>query len=428
MASFASGDESNEMEALLRARLRRFYAAYQPEKLEDESHFDKLVAKVGGGANEKKNSQLFSMLVKKYGPEPEDELEAASEDDAEEEEEESAEDALRKRLERFYGAYQPEKLDDPHHINKLMSKIGDATNENKVNSLFGMLVKKYGPEPDEADENDDSAPMSPEAALRKRLERFYAAYQPEKLDDPKHINKLMDKIGDASNENKVNSLFGMLVKKYGPEPEEEGNEGECEEEEEEEEEEPKEDEYGLGLPRVLYCPVDGLPPEYCEYGPSFDEALPWLAKRCPDLVLTTKSGATVEDYALARKAGDLSLDEDVGKKKNKRGKGILGKGKKKNKGDAKVTIEAVKRGKRKFVTVITGLDACGVKVKKASKALSKKFAGSASTGKLPSGLACINVQGDCVYELPDFLVEEFGVEKDKIFILAKKKLSPAFPQ
>ena len=146
-ATFASGSEQ------LRARLIRFYEAYQPEKLEGEDggpHIDKLMSKVGGGeeGNEKKVEQLFGMLVKKYGPEPEEQPE--EEEEAEEEnengqDEHDAEAMLRERLTRFYSFHQPEKLDDPTLLDKFVSKIGDASNEKKVEHLFGMLVKKYGP-------------------------------------------------------------------------------------------------------------------------------------------------------------------------------------------------------------------------------------------------------------------------------------------
>jgi len=34
---------------------------------------------------------------------------------------------------------------------------------------------------------------------------------------------------------------------------------------------------------VLYCGVCGLPPEYCEYGTSFDKCIPWLKQNVPDI-------------------------------------------------------------------------------------------------------------------------------------------------
>ena len=162
------------------------------------------------------------------------------------------------------------------------------------------------PEPEVEEDKEDA-----DAELRARLVRFYEKYQPSKLCD---VPKLVEKARGKEEE-----LFGMLIKKYGPEP----SVGDDDADDGDEEEEPEEDEYGLGLPSVVYCPADGLPPEYCEYGPAFEEALPWLTKHRPNLVLATKQGVTVSEYALARAAGDLSLDQAV--KKNKRGKGIKGK-------------------------------------------------------------------------------------------------------
>jgi len=34
---------------------------------------------------------------------------------------------------------------------------------------------------------------------------------------------------------------------------------------------------------MLYCGVCGLPPEYCEYGTSFDKCIPWLKQNVPDI-------------------------------------------------------------------------------------------------------------------------------------------------
>ena len=200
---------------------------------------------------------------------------------------------LRARLERFYAAYQPEKLEDPSHLDKLVDKVGGASNEKKVEQLFGMLVKKYGPEPEaeaEAEEEDE------DAELRARLVRFYKKYQPSKLGD---VPKLVAKARGGQEE----ALFGMLVKKYGPEPDAE--EEEEEEDDEEEDEEPEEDEYGLGLPhgcalRTAFRPM--------QYGPAFDRRA-MAREEPPDLVLATKSGATVSEYVLAR-AERLSLDAD----------------------------------------------------------------------------------------------------------------------
>ena len=64
-----------------------------------------------------------------------------------------------------------------------MSKVGggEEGNEKKVEQLFGMLVKKYGPEPEEQPEEEEEAEEETEngldvhdavAMLRERLTRF----------------------------------------------------------------------------------------------------------------------------------------------------------------------------------------------------------------------------------------------------------------
>jgi len=34
---------------------------------------------------------------------------------------------------------------------------------------------------------------------------------------------------------------------------------------------------------VIYCGICGLPPEYCEYGPTFEKCIPWLKENISDI-------------------------------------------------------------------------------------------------------------------------------------------------
>lgn len=100
---------------------------------------------------------------------------------------------------------------------------------------------------------------------------------------------------------------------------------------------------------------------------------------------------------------------------------------------AKVIIRRVERNKRKFVTVLSGIEPHGLDNKKVSKELGKKFATGSSVTK--SAIAAstggpgdeITIQGDVSDDLYDWLVEVYGKEipEDNIeFVEDKKKKAP----
>eukprot|EP00644_Phytophthora_capsici_P017832 jgi/Phyca11/131076/e_gw1.100.95.1 len=211
--------------------------------------------------------------------------------------------------------------------------------------------------------------MSPH---RERLTRFYQKYNADKLHE-------ID--GAPAGEEKDFNYQRLLAfyQKYNPEKLDDEDDGQ-----------PK-------LRQVVYCPIDTFPPEYCEYGPMFNECKPWLAEHCPDLVLT-KYNRTVADL----------LD----KKKNKIEEAA------KRKENCMVTISKSSRKGRKRLTFVTGLeDFEGVNIKDACKSMGKKFACSSSLSKTDQGQQQIQLQGDCVTELLEVLPEMFGVHEDQIIVI-----------
>jgi density-regulated protein len=90
---------------------------------------------------------------------------------------------------------------------------------------------------------------------------------------------------------------------------------------------------------------------------------------------------------------------------------------------AKVQIKRVERNKRKFVTVVSGLEAHGLDNKKIAKELGKKFATGSSVTKSPAGTEEITVQGDVSDDLFDWLVGVHGnyVPEDNIELVEDKK-------
>ena len=261
----------------------------------------------------------------------------------------------------------------------------------------------------------------------ERLTAFYTKYEPSKVGS---VATLLTKY-----KGKEENLLAAMVKKYGPEPTPEevaggdddddddddesddedptvapGKDGRPDgeedlEEQEEEDEEPESD----GEDKVpIYCPVNGLPPEYAEFAPDYEKAVEWIKANCPHLLPCKEEG-----------------DDEGGKKKaSKRGGGIL---KKKVVAEDKqrVVIAVEVRSKKKSVTVVEGLETLGVKLKDAAKVFGKKFAASSSVKDKDSGGQEIVIQGDVIYDLPALLEKEYKIKKAKIFEREKGgKLTP----
>mmetsp|Transcript_8998 Transcript_8998/g.13529 ORF Transcript_8998/g.13529 Transcript_8998/m.13529 type:complete len:207 (+) Transcript_8998:62-682(+) len=184
----------------------------------------------------------------------------------------------------------------------------------------------------------------------------------------------------------------------------------------------------LGDPlHVQYCPKCTLPPEYCEYGPCFEECLPWIAKNMPEVL---------SEEVLAQMVAKVSVDDDgepvegvvvetEKKKKSKRGGGPKLKKATVNEVDTRVVIAKVQRQKRKFVTVVAGLETVpGLKIKDASKAFGKKFSSGSSINEGATGAKEVVIQGDVSFDLPSLLVEKFNVDPSAIFFLENGSLTP----
>ncbi|KAJ0396143.1 hypothetical protein ATCC90586_008576 [Pythium insidiosum] len=266
--------------------------------------------------------------------------------------------------------YNPEKLGE---VDTVLSKY-----KGKEAQLFNALVKKYGPEPDDSDDDDDD-------------------------DDDEQQEQ----------EKKAPKSKGAKVKQ-----EEQDEEEEEEAADEDEDEEEKDDASGEPkLRHVVYCPVDTLPPEFCEYGPMFNECKPWLAEHCPTLFLQKYSRTVAELLDVERQIAEgvegVSLEvegKSVKKKKKKQDEG-------KKKEDVVVTLSMSSRKGKKRLTFITGLeDLEGVNMKDAAKNLGKRFACSSSLSKTDAGKQQIQLQGDCIAELQEVIPEMFGLSEDQIVV------------
>ncbi|ETK82521.1 hypothetical protein F441_12363 [Phytophthora nicotianae CJ01A1] len=330
----------------------------------------------------------------------------------------------RERLTRFYQKYNADKL---HEIDGVLERF-----KGREAQLFSALVKKYGPEPAEdetfdatansEEETEEEAPAASAAAPEsvdakdfnyQRLLAFYQKYNPEKVGDVAQVL--------AKYKGKESKLFDALVKKYGPEPGDSDDEEDAQEDDNEDEESEEEEDDGQPkLRHVEYCPIDTFPPEYCEYGPMFNECKPWLAEHCPDLMLTKYNRTVAELLEVEQQIADgvegITLEVEGKTVKKKKKNKIEEAAKRKE--NCMVTISKSSRKGRKRLTFVTGLeDFEGVNIKDACKSMGKKFACSSSLSKTDQGQQQIQLQGDCVTELLEVLPEMFGVHEDQIIVI-----------
>lgn len=377
--------------ATYKTRLVAFYGKHAPEKLEDGQALDDLLKKSAG-----KEEKLFEKLVAKYGPEP-------------------APEAAK--------TVKPAKESKPAVAAAVSSKKAPKEEEETVATV---VTKK---------KEEEEAEYGSRGWWKERLVRFYAKYAPEKTAGD--MDLILDKAKDDPVQ--LDKLFRMLEKKYGPEPEpssessdedEEEEDGDSDSQEEESFDAPKqkrkqpksaaelrEEEQGAGevpdcLQSVLYCPVDGVPPEFSEYFPdTFKSALPWLAAHTPDLVLSSGKTAlqTCTELGLAPAAESAPL---AGKAQAR------SREKKKNAEGACVVLEMQNRRGKKAITSVSGLELCveGLRLKDAAKLLGKKFASGASVKEAPGKGEVIEIQGDVIYDLPEVLMEFYpSLDKKRLF-------------
>lgn len=151
---------------------------------------------------------------------------------------------------------------------------------------------------------------------------------------------------------------------------------------------------GVSYPiTVLYCGNCSLPVEYCEYHPEYEKCKVWLEKHLPE-----------EFEKIVKLAGDGG-DEDGAeeKKRQKRGGKGMVKARKKEEVPKQVCVSRAPRGKKKSVTVVTGLSSFDIDLKVASKFFGTRFAcGSSVTGDDE-----IVIQGDVKDDLFDVIPEKW---------------------
>ncbi|XP_017770431.1 PREDICTED: density-regulated protein homolog [Nicrophorus vespilloides] len=158
---------------------------------------------------------------------------------------------------------------------------------------------------------------------------------------------------------------------------------------------------GVNYPlHISYCGNCTMPIEYCEYYPEYEKCKTWLEKNLPSEFEKVKIGDDGADGA----------GEEEKKRQKRGGKGMI-KAKKKEDGPKQVCVSRAPRGKKKSVTVVTGLSTFDIDLKVAAKFFGQKFAcGSSVTGDDE-----IVIQGDVKDDLFDIIPEKWP-EIDEDFI------------
>ncbi|OQV16061.1 putative Density-regulated protein [Hypsibius exemplaris] len=174
---------------------------------------------------------------------------------------------------------------------------------------------------------------------------------------------------------------------------------------------------------VLYCGVCSLPTEYCDYSPEPEKCKEWLRQSLPDQFKAVSAGGADDAAAASAKDGEEGDqdggDDDRKKKQTRGGKArvkLPAAEEKKKPGAIKLSIAS--RGKKKYVTVVTGLGSHGIDLKVAAKFFGQKFAcGSSLTGDDE-----IVIQGDVKDDLLDLIPEKWpDVDEDQIEDLGEQK-------
>ena len=151
---------------------------------------------------------------------------------------------------------------------------------------------------------------------------------------------------------------------------------------------------------VEYCNLCHFPKEYCKYTHSI------LLKKIEEGEQEEKK----EEDKKEEKEGEENKEDD--KKKDK----------KKKKNENKILIEQTKRGKRKHITYVLGLDKFGLVLKDVAKQLSKKMACSCSVTKEDNGEDSITLTGEFADDVKDFILENYkNIEAKHMQIKIDKK-------
>ena len=175
---------------------------------------------------------------------------------------------------------------------------------------------------------------------------------------------------------------------------------------------------------------------YEKYVPEKVESVPGLLEKYAGKednlfhALVKKYGPEPNDPYFTDSEGEGEVDDDDDVEDEEGGEeaadGIAGASKKNRRGASakktkavatRVVVQKVAQKKKRNLTVISGMETIpNLKLKDASKAFSKKFAGSSSVKKNAKGEEEIIIQGDHVYDVAEMIVDTFGAPESAVFL------------
>jgi density-regulated protein DRP1 len=157
--------------------------------------------------------------------------------------------------------------------------------------------------------------------------------------------------------------------------------------------------------------LDGIDAILDKYAGKEDKLFAALVKKYgpepEDPYIIAKYGAASDDED--DEEGGVSMDKlEITDKKKRRGAAA----KSTTKLDTRIVLQKISRNRKKAVTHIVGMDTVpNMNLKDASKAFSKRFAGSSSVKDKE-----IIIQGDHLEECADMIVKKFGVKAENVFL------------
>ena len=168
----------------IRSRLVRFYEIYNPQRLEQVGFLDKMLE-----THASKGEKLFSRLAKEYGPEPD--------------------------LFRPVSDSEPSPMRASAAENEPVIAVAKKSmaGSNAASADTGSRNQKPNNVARAKDGNRDVREGDTSAKMRRRLELFYAAYNPVKLEEAGFLDNAIQ-----THAGKEEMLFARLVQQYGPEP------------------------------------------------------------------------------------------------------------------------------------------------------------------------------------------------------------------
>jgi density-regulated protein DRP1 len=190
---------------------------------------------------------------------------------------------------------------------------------------------------------------------------------------------------------------------------------------------------------VLYCGICTMPVEYCEFGATADQCRGWLLENYPDevakvthevgkLAVSGDSAATaVEGVSVELLIFDefviIFLSQEEGEEKKKKSKGGGAAPLRKSSAvETKIVILREQRQKRKYNTIVRGLETIpDVKIKDIAKLFGRKFSSGASVQETPPHGKEVSIQGDVFFDIPNVLISEYKIPPQSIFFLEDDK-------